>query len=500
MNKEAFVSDMIEKGATEAFALFVWAVSNNEIPGDVIETKEFSSQEQQNAAMANMHDRGTYDPGAAGGGSGGKSESGAHSKGKAPAGKRTSVREKPVHKGLMDAFKKAAGGREAEVNPLEALQQSFEQFVGKEVGNLAIFKQNDGKLRWIITSSNAFEDREGEILSYKSLAEDCDRCDRTGDYGPLRFWHMGVPGSGVDIGTCDFNAMSGHTLVESGTFKDDFIGQKIKEHQDDYAASLGFLYPITEPDSDGVYHHVRKFERSVLRNERAANPYTAITVHKENSMATLDEKWKEFVALIGDEGKAKEYVTGLAQKEQEIVKDGVRYKAVADGVAAKKPGSPFGGPPAATAAAEPKAPAPAEGLWPEGSTEEEAGESPDEATAEGDETGASGPSIADMTIGELQEALATMLAQLILSGTKELSNRIAAMEQAGVKTKELADQRLLDLNDRLKELEGDAPQRPGFRASAAPETVARKELQQPVQYMDPLVAHALEGLPGLLGR
>ena len=39
--------------------------------------------------------------------------------------------------------------------------------------------------------------------------------DITGDYGPLRWWHC----PGVDIGDCDFNAVSGRSLVEMGTFR-----------------------------------------------------------------------------------------------------------------------------------------------------------------------------------------------------------------------------------------------------------------------------------------
>ena len=138
-------------------------------------------------------------------------------------------------------------------------------------------------------------------------------------------------------------------------------------------------------------------------------------------------------------------------------------------------------------------------LWGEGTPQEEASESPSEAMAEGD-TG-DGTDISSMTIGELQQALAQMLAGMILQSTKELTDRVAALEGAQVtRTKEADDdkKRLKDLDRRVNELEGDAPKQPGFRASTQG-PVVRQSLKEQQPYQDPLVAQMLGGLQNIMG-
>lgn len=161
--------------------------------------------------------------------------------------------------------------------------------------SFAVFKQGDG-YRWRAISSNAYQDREGEILARQGLDEDCNRADATGDYGPLRYWHLFVTKegklsdnpkgisiaelrNGVDLGDCDFNCMVGNLLFESGTFRSKSIGEYFLEHADEYSLSLGFL-PTTEPGPDGVIWHLYRIERSVIPNDMglAANPFTALAV------------------------------------------------------------------------------------------------------------------------------------------------------------------------------------------------------------------------------
>lgn len=389
------------------------------------------------------------------------------------------------------------------------------------ISSFTVYKQSDGTYRWCVTSSNAFEDYDREFVSQKSQDEDTDRMNASGDFGPLRWWHLGDLGSGVDIGACDFSVMHGPWRIESGTFKDDSIAHACMVHQKELAVSLGFTHSAMEPDAQGVYHHIHVFERSLLPRYKAANPYTAFAVMKENDeMASLEEKWQEFVALNGgDEAKAKEYVQSLDNTSKELSAKGVKHKEAGAPVSTNGTAATTTVPvttkamPAALAAAQDKPgdkpveakavgdPSAAPGdLWGEGSPQEEASEPPAEAAAEGDQ-GAGGASIADMTVGELQQALAQMLASMILQSTKEISDRIVVLETAQTtRTKELDDsaKRIKDLHRRVKELEGDAPRQPGFRASAqgpAPRQTVKE--QQPTQ--DPLVAHMLEGIQQVMG-
>lgn len=143
--------------------------------------------------------------------------------------------------------------------------------VEKQHDGIQVFKDTKNKLRWVAFSSNAFQDYDGEIVSLKALKDDCDRADMDGVYGPLRWWHV----KGLDLGDCDFNMVHGKVLVESGTFYNEEIGQKIKEISSDLQVSIGFLHPVGQPDERGVYKQIRRVERSILPKGTASNFLTA---------------------------------------------------------------------------------------------------------------------------------------------------------------------------------------------------------------------------------
>lgn len=188
-----------------------------------------------------------------------------------------------------------ASGREA-VGKRRAARIRQEDKSEKEA-SLSVFKDASGRFRWVLLSSNAYRDRDGEIVSIKALTEDVARADVDKDYGPLRWWH--VPG--LDIGDCDFNAMSGRMLVESGTFRSEAIGQSVYKAQRDLQASIGFRHPHTEPDQEKVYHRIRRFERSLTPVGRASNPFTRLMVKQEGKTMEDTEKLEQFKAMLGDE-------------------------------------------------------------------------------------------------------------------------------------------------------------------------------------------------------
>lgn len=157
-----------------------------------------------------------------------------------------------------------------------------------------VFKDATGRWRWVTFSSTAYRDRDGEIVSTKALSDDVARADADGDYGPLRWWHM----PGVDIGDCDFNAMTGRVLVESGTFRDEQVGARIKAAASDLHVSIGFHHAPTEP-VDGVFSSIRRFERSLLPAGRASNPYTRLVVQETPSMD--QPKQDALKAIVGED-------------------------------------------------------------------------------------------------------------------------------------------------------------------------------------------------------
>lgn len=168
-----------------------------------------------------------------------------------------------------------------------------------------------GGYRWLAYSSSAFKDRDGEIVSQAALEADVERMDATKEYGPLLWWH--VPGA--VIGHCDFSAMHGAVLIESGTFINEQVAQAVKERAGELGVSIGFDYYRRLRDASGVFHGVMVKERSFLPAGRKSNALAAIgAITKEHEMqkAKID-KLKE---LVGDEEAVASVLAGAEAAEK----------------------------------------------------------------------------------------------------------------------------------------------------------------------------------------
>lgn len=225
----------------------------------------------------------------------------------------------------------------AEHDAMDNARVYDEDAIGALAARLVVIKQSDGVYRWVLFSSNAFEDREGEIVSQRALEADVARMDVAGEYGPLRWWHMGEidvekmkAGKGLDLGQCDFNAMHGRILVESGTFDSPIVGKAMLKHASELGASIGFFHPLDQPDKEGTYKTILRFERSLLPSEAAANGLTELAAVKEINME--DKKIETLRGLLGDEGKG--LVDVLLEQagstEQKALEAGVRFKGETD--------------------------------------------------------------------------------------------------------------------------------------------------------------------------
>lgn len=208
---------------------------------------------------------------------------------------------------------------QAEIDKNTAEIHSF-----KDYASFQVFKDASGRYRWVAQSSTAFQDRDKEIVSTKALADDCQFADETGTYGPLRWWHT----PGLDLGDCDFNAMHGRVLIESGTFKSEQIALKVAQAAPQLEISLGFLHLPTEPDANGVFHHIRRFERSLVPRGKASNRFTAFRV-KEIPMLDATK-----VAALKTLGFSDDDITSLqtqaAATEKSADAQQVAYKSVVD--------------------------------------------------------------------------------------------------------------------------------------------------------------------------
>ena len=367
--------------------------------------------------------------------------------------------EKEAQPSILDKVIAALTGKEGKRNSntdAERLQQIHDLSVANGAQCPLVFKQANGQHRWVLFSSNAYLDRDKEIIKQAALEADVVRTDKEagGDYGPLRWWHMGAPdpierlaGDGADIGTCDYRAMSGRVLIESGTFVNERLGAAIKERAGDLAGSIGFFHPTDEPDQEGVYHNIYVFERSLLPRGKASNPLTALTVMKGNQdMATSKEKFDALAALLGDTSLAESVVKQAEATEKAADDRGLKYKE----------GEPT--PEAETDKAKSD----------EGKPGEEKTEPKTEAAAEPD-----------------WEAMAKWLAPHLM---KMIDEKMAAAKKEQTDKEAGVTAQIAALETQVKELIGEQPRglRSGFRASLSEATILTDVKFKDASQGDPL--------------
>jgi len=187
-----------------------------------------------------------------------------------------------------------------------------------------VFKDAAGAWRWASISSTAFRDKDEEIVSTKALEGAVTYADQFDERGPLRFWHMGDPP--IDLGDCDFQAVHGRMLIESGTFRDRAVGKAVAQKAADYQMSIGFRHPRNEPDTAGVFEHIVIFERSLVPKGKAANPFTSLTVQGVDIMSVQKEKMAELERLLGGKAEANAFLAAAAGTQKEAEAAGNAYK------------------------------------------------------------------------------------------------------------------------------------------------------------------------------
>lgn len=412
--------------------------------------------------------------------------------------------------------------RAARLRERERLRQERERLrAERKKTTLAVYKTHSGQWRWVAMSSTAYRDRDGEIVSTKALRDDCDRSDREKSYGPLLWWHE----PRIKLGDCDFNAVSGRALVESGTFVNDRVGAAMAKAAKDMQLSIGFFHLPTEPDREGVFHTIRRFERSLAPRGYVSNPFTGFIVNQKRSTKIMDPaKQKALLAALDNDQALLDSVmqqvdatqkaaeqAGVAYKAQPPAKAGdtltfndVSYKVLSiteDGKFTLEPAEIDYVDPAKEKAEEPaKAKAPAEAPAAE-VTVSAAGEPAEE---EGD-----GPVyMSDLTVDEYRALMAELmggmaemkdaLAQLqagdkLRSSLDEIKTLLGGMTaQAAKKDAEAADAkaRIAGLERQVSELTGDMPSGVksilfGYQASADPQTVVQQPRIEKASAPDP---------------
>jgi len=317
------------------------------------------------------------------------------------------------------------------------LPQGLSELSDDARAGLTVTKDANGRLRWLLISSSAYMDRDGEIVTLAAHEADVARMNATKEFGPLRWWHVGTPTAQdpnpaqlLDLGDCDFAAMHDRMRIESGTFRDEAVGAKMAARAKELAASLGFYHGRGEPEADGTFRHIYTIERSLLPKDRASNFMTAVLVKPEGLMD--DIKKKELAALLGEGGE--QVVDGLLTeagiRQKAADRVGVTTKAKAKDLQAEADDEETEAGDGAETAGDEAAESPAH----------EAAETPDEETAE--HASAKKPVAKKETIGEwTPEQLVAVVADTVTKAFAEISEaaQAARVKEAAAQTALLAE-------------------------------------------------------------
>lgn len=164
---------------------------------------------------------------------------------------------------------------------------------------LFVVKQSDGKMRWFARYSNAWEDRDQEIVTEAAHKEYIAWAYDNKTFPELWLWHTG----GTRFGTTDWLDFSDGFAHASGIIDEgkESVVDALKEQN--LGVSHGFLSL-----QDGKFiNKYRTYEISVLPSERAAvetSGFNVLDSTKESAMAFTDEKRAWLVGALGEDAVA----------------------------------------------------------------------------------------------------------------------------------------------------------------------------------------------------
>ena len=184
--------------------------------------------------------------------------------------------------------------------PVPARKSVVQRIIDRLLPQNTAFKMTGN--HFLITWSNNFQDRDGELFSEKAIDDYVRRVDIGMVPMPeLWVWHSG---KSVRIGQAAMVGRHGHFVVATGEFDDTPGAQRAKayyqKHQRETGVSHGFTFPTSAFDGR-VYHSFNTFEISLLPKAVAANPFTNLEQVKE-SMKMLSDKKRQYLRdVFGEE-------------------------------------------------------------------------------------------------------------------------------------------------------------------------------------------------------
>jgi hypothetical protein len=194
-------------------------------------------------------------------------------------------------------------------------------------------KMVNGELWHFTYSTNAFEDREGEIFSTKSLQQYVEAAKEKGDRGFFNLWHL----PGTDFARKEWQDVIGRFLVEAGPYLDDERGHAAKEFFKQYGPGHPELAPegwgcspefryLPEERATGIYENIWITRTSTLPKMAAANIWTETRQLARKEMTYSEEQIKTAIEVFKDEDFVKSLFAEGETKTAELEAANVAHK------------------------------------------------------------------------------------------------------------------------------------------------------------------------------
>ncbi len=233
---------------------------------------------------------------------------------------------KSVATGLGDLIKDTENGTEVD----------FPEGMFKSDSGFAI-KTVNGEPWHFMWSTNAFEDREGEIFSTKALEQYVLENEQKQHKGFFNFWHINEEDGNfnTDFAEKQWQGVVGRFLVEAGPYLDNENGQAalkfFQEFSDGHpqvapegwGGSPEFRY-LPEERAKKVYDWLFIVRTSTLPRAAAANIWTQ--AKQEGNIMALSEQQKEAaIALLGQE-RVEALITEGEKRTTDLEQAGIASK------------------------------------------------------------------------------------------------------------------------------------------------------------------------------
>lgn len=211
--------------------------------------------------------------------------------------------------------------------------------LGQEQSRLRVFRQADGRVRWVAISASSVLNRDGEIDSTALFDDMISRARETGEYPYRGVYHLGEK---FRIGQADMLARDGFLYITSGIFDDNDLARAIvadiEANPGKWGDSIGYrsaehpeMWEVTPGVKIPVFRAGTNVEISSVLAEHACNFFTTAVTMEVNRM---NQQVKEILEELMGHERAAAFIQQVDESNERIAQEGLvaRSKdATADG-------------------------------------------------------------------------------------------------------------------------------------------------------------------------